>query len=82
MCLQLLLSRLESVERLIVESQQRFPHDIDAGIEFAMREMESVIAEAEQGHPEAVAEVRWPLHAQAPLLRLGAVCSKLLPGAC
>lgn len=49
--------RLEAVERLILESQQRYPNNLDAGIEHAMREMHSIISEAEDGNAEAVAEV-------------------------
>ena len=49
--------RLEAVERLILESQQRYPNNLDAGIEYAMREMHDIIADAEHGNAEAVAEV-------------------------
>jgi syndecan 1 len=48
--------RLESVERLIGESQRRYPANLDAGIEYAMREMEAIIADAERGDTAAVAE--------------------------
>jgi hypothetical protein len=49
--------RLEAVERLILESQQRYPDNLDAGIEHAMQEMHSIISDAEHGNAEAVAEV-------------------------
>ena len=45
------------MERLILESQQRYPDNLDAGIEHAMREMHSIISEAEDGNAAAVAEV-------------------------
>jgi hypothetical protein len=48
------------VERLILESQQRYPNDLDAGIEHAMQEMHGIISDAEHGNAEAVAEVGRP----------------------
>ena len=41
-----------------MESQQRYPNNLDAGIEYAMREMEAIISDAEHGDTAAVAEVR------------------------
>jgi len=41
-----------------VESQRQYPDSLDAGIEYAMREMEAIIADAEHGNAAAVAEVR------------------------
>jgi hypothetical protein len=54
------VNRLEAVERLILESQQQYPNNLHAGIEYAMREMHSIIADAEHGNAEAVAEVGLP----------------------
>lgn len=50
--------RLEAVERLILESQRRYPNNLEAGIDHAMREMEAIISDAEHGNAAAVAEVR------------------------
>lgn len=41
-----------------MESQRQYPDSLDAGIEYAMREMEAIIADAEHGNAAASAEVR------------------------
>lgn len=61
------------MEQLILDSQQRYPDNLDAGIEYAMRELEGLISNAERGDPAAVAEVRAP---RLPIARL--VVSHLL----
>ena len=49
--------RMQSVEALLVAAHREFPNNVDAGIEYALREMRHIIVDAEQGDGEAVQEV-------------------------
>eukprot|EP00208_Stichococcus_sp_RCC1054_P005234 CAMPEP_0206139990 /NCGR_PEP_ID=MMETSP1473-20131121/7929_1 /ASSEMBLY_ACC=CAM_ASM_001109 /TAXON_ID=1461547 /ORGANISM="Stichococcus sp, Strain RCC1054" /LENGTH=623 /DNA_ID=CAMNT_0053533959 /DNA_START=71 /DNA_END=1944 /DNA_ORIENTATION=- len=48
--------RMQSVEALLVAAHRQFPDNVDAGIEYALREMRRIIVDAEQGDGEAVQE--------------------------
>ena len=39
------------MERLILDSRRAHPHNLDAGIEHAMRALEGLISDAEGGDP-------------------------------
>ena len=49
--------RMQSVEALLAEVTSQFPHNIDAGIEYALQGMRAIVLEAEQGDEATVHQV-------------------------
>lgn len=45
------------MEALLAEVTRQFPHNIDAGIEYALQGMRAIVSEAEQGDEATVHQV-------------------------